>query len=393
MKVHDVLDLTHPDTVVGRHGVWLPRLQVKVPFQWGGQVQKYQHPHEAVYPLQLIGEEVAIMRALASERMAPPVGEWVYFKTVISHHLTGWWADPCGAYGYEMADAHHLEPGRFDVDRFQESRLVTGSPGAWQDLRKPGNTINGYLIDARRSGWDRLRWEGSPVAVPTYTEDVIKLKTDLVKSGQFPFGERSQPYQEYFLQDRWWPGEREVVKRATILGFQANPGDVVVDLGTCLGGFLTRAWQRAYGRGLFIGLDAQPEYVDLARRLARANGHNICFRLLDVARELQALLVWLDTLVPRTGPKVDHLLMLSMMKHFPGGEADLFQILDTIQPRVAYLETNAVKPGMDPPMLQEVERRGGALSGWSNDRNLRACYRVPGATRREHDGGQRPAAV
>ena len=92
VKVYDVLDMTHPDTVVGRHGVWLPKRRIKVPFQWGGKIQKYQHPHEAAYPLALLGEEVAIMRALAAEKMATPINQWVYFKTVISEHLGGWWA-------------------------------------------------------------------------------------------------------------------------------------------------------------------------------------------------------------------------------------------------------------------------------------------------------------
>lgn len=371
MNVYDTLDLTHPDTVVGRHGVWLPKMHIKVPFQWGGRLQKYQHLHEASYPMGLLGEEVAILRALACEGMAPPVGQWVYFKTVVSEHPGGWWADPCGAVGYQMENAHHLPPGKFSYDTFRNSGLVSGSPGAWNDLQKPGNVINGYLIDIRRSGWDRLRWEGSPVVVPTYSEDPLMLKNDLIRSGQFPFGERTLPYQEYFMRDRWWAGEREVVKRSSLLGYQVNPGDTVLDLGTCLGSFLHRAWQRAYGQGIFVGVDSQPEYLDLARRLARINGYNLCFREWDLAYWPE-LGDWMATL----SPKIDHLLMLSMLKHLPDTERSLWRIVDGLHPRVVYLETNAVKEGMPAPLREEVERRGGQLMGWSSDRNHRACYRV-----------------
>jgi hypothetical protein len=392
MNVYETLDLTDPSDgkIIGRHGVWLPKLQVKVPFQWGGRIQKYQHPREASYPLAMLGEEIAILRYLASQQMAPPIGQWVYFKTVISEHPGGWWADPCGAYGYEMADATTLNAGAFDFDVLHGQGMVSGSPGAWHDLLKPGNVLNGYLVDMHRSGWDRLRWEGTPLPVPTYMEDRIKLKTDLHRLGQFPFKERDQAYQEYYLDGRWWTGEREVVKRAALLQYQVNPGDSVLDLGTCLGGFLMRGWQRAHGEGVFIGLDSQPEYVDLARRLARANGANLCIRQWDLSRDLphcDALRVWLtDVMGPDdtpdrrawATPDLDHLLLLSMLKHLPRTEASIWDIVDSLRPQWAYLETNAVKEGMPAPMGDAVARRGGTLTGWSTDRNRRACYKVPG---------------
>lgn len=394
MKVYDTLDLTHPDSVVGRHGVWLPKLQVKVPFQFGGRVQKYKHPQEKSYPLAMLGEEVAILRALGDRTMAPPIDQWVYFKTVISEHPGGWWADPCGAYGYEMADAATLPPGQFSYEQLAAMPQITGSPGAWNDVNKPGNVVNGYLVDIRRSGWDRLRWEGTPAHLPTYQEDLLMLKEDLRREGQFPFRERSEAYQEYYLDGRWWPGEREIVKRAALLGYQVSPGETVLDIGTCLGGFLQRGYQRAHGEGVFIGLDSQPEYIDLARRLARANGSNICFRRWAVDYDsCLGLLHWLEDLgmvtlkgrlnwrrdnnleVEESG--LDHLLLLSMLKHLPKGEESLWWIIDRLQPKIAYLETNAVKEGQALPLQDEVVRRGGHLMGWSTDRNKRACYRVP----------------
>jgi hypothetical protein len=397
VKVYETLDLTHPDSVVGRHGVWLPKLQVKVPFQFGGRIVKYQHPNEKSYPLVMLGEEIAILRALAAEQMAPPIDQWVYFKTVISEHPGGWWADPCGAYGYEMRDAAQLPPGQFTRAKLEAMGRVTGSPGAWSDLDKPGNVLNGYLVDIHRSGWDRLRWEGAPASVPTYMEDPLMLKEDLKREGQFPFRERTEAYQEYFLRDRWWPGEREVVKRAALLGFQVSPGESVLDIGTCLGGFLIRAWQRAHGEGRFIGLDTQPEYLDLARRLARANGANLCFRQWDIGRDLptlEATKTWLSQVLPAStstiggepsnGVGLTHLLLLSMLKHLPGGEVAVWQIVDSLCPDVSYLETNAVKEGAQAPFFDASRLRGGQLMGWSVDRNRRACYRVPGPRRLTH---------
>ena len=379
MKTFETLDLTAPDTVVGRHGVWLPQLKVKVPFQFGGRIQKYQHPHEKSYPLAMLGEEVGILRSLAEQKMAPPVGSWVYFKTVISNHPGGWWADPCGAYGYEMEDAYQLVGGHFDIERVKLDTRISGSPGAWNDLLKPGNVINGYLIDIHRSGWDRLRWDGPSVPVPTYMEDRIQLKTDLYREGSFPFQERDQPYQEYWLDGRWWTGEREVVKRANILGFQVNPQEHVLDVGTCLGGFLHRAWQRAHGEGIFVGLDYQPQYVDLARRLARAAGANLCFREWDLSRDLPActgLKEWLASIGMR---HVHHMLVLSMLKHLPEVERSVWHLVDAIRPEWAYLETNALKDKEQvAPFAQEVGRRGGVRTGYTTDRNLRACFKVPG---------------
>jgi hypothetical protein len=77
---------------------------------------------------------------------------------------------------------------------------------------------------------------------------------------------------------------------------------------------------------------------------------------------------------------VDHLLLLSMLKHLPDGERSLWQIVDALRPRTTYLETNAVKEGLMAPLATAVRLRGGVLTGWSHDRNTRACYKVPGRT-------------
>jgi len=379
MKVYDELNLLDPKVVVGQHGIWLPDQQIKVPFQWGGSIQKYQKITEQRYDRTLIGEEVALLRALHMMGWAPRIGDWVYFKTVISTHPGGWWADPCGAYGYEMADARQGPAGSYTFEAFRDSGLVTGTPGAWNDLKKPGNTVNGYLIDVRRSGWDRLRWRAEPEPVPVYEEPRDTLIADLMREGQFPFRERSQAYQEFLLGGEWHAAEREVRQRAEILGFQPWHGETILDIGTQLGGFLTYAATRLSRphHAEYVGLDVQPEYVGLARRLARANGFNLCFRELNAFVEPYEVSRWLADLWPGG---VGHCLLLSMLKHLPHGEADIWALYHALRPKHYYLETNAVKDGAEPPLHQGVKLRGGVLTGWSADRNRRACYKI---TRRE----------
>ncbi len=375
MKVYETLDLTSPDVVVGQHSAWLPSLQVKVPFQWGGSLQKYRKITEQRYAREQIGEDYALLQTLQMLGWTPPIGDWVYFKTVISEHPGAWWADPCGAYGYEMGDALQCPTGTYTHEQFRDSGLVTGTPGAWNDLKKAGNVINGYLIDIRRSGWDRLRWTGQAAPVPTYTEDRAALAQDLMRDGQFPFRARAQAYQEFLLDGEWQAAEREVRHRAETLGFQPWHGETILDIGTQLGGFLTYAATRlaAPQHAEYVGLDVQPEYVDLARRLARANGLNLCVRQMNAFVEPDELTRWLNDLWPGG---VGHCLLLSMLKHLPRGEADVWDLYHALQPKHYYLETNAVKDGAEAPLDQGVKLRGGILTGWSTDRHRRACYKV-----------------
>jgi SAM-dependent methyltransferase len=377
MKTYDVLDLMSPDVIVGQHSVWIPGLQVKVPFQWGGRIQKYRHPHETAYPLDLLREEVGLLCWLSARKYSPPIGRWVYFKTVISEHPGGWWADPMGAYGYEMVDATALPEGKLHGDsvgstiQLAVGASVSASPGAWNDLNKPGNVVNGYLIDVRRSGWDRLHWYGERPLLPLYVEDSAALHVDLRKEGQFPYGERELPYQEYYLGGEWHRGERDVISRAKILNFVPAPTTSVLDIGTCLGGFLQFA--SLLGARTLVGLDVEPSYVDLARRLARANRMNICYYLMNAEDRREGLLSWMRTLAPGG---LDVLLLLSMLKHFRGGEPSLWEIVEAVNAQTTFLETNAVKEGHPHPLLQEVLARHGTVLGWSRDRNSRICYRV-----------------
>lgn len=384
MKVYDVLDLTDlPDgAVIGKHAIWLPPRSnrslygVKIPFQFGGRVQKYRHPNEASYDLTTLGTEYTLLMWLALQRCAPPLGDWVYYKTAISEHLGAWWADPLGAYGWEMADATRMSvTGKATEPVLRAMRSagdVVGSAGAWGDLLHPDrdNILNNYVIDVRRSGFDCLKLATTTVKhdVPIYEEDPAALLSDLRRDGQFPFRERELPYQEVLVNRSWQVGEREVRHRANILTFAPGTGHSVLDLGTCTGGFLQYA--HALGASRLVGVDNQPEFVDLARRLARAAGMNICYRHVDLTALTMGILGWLGAVFPWG---VDHLLVLSMGKHVT--EERLWTLVDIIHAGCTYLETNAIK-GPPYPLASDVVARNGVMTGFTMDRNRRACYAI-----------------
>lgn len=388
MNVFDVLDVTQLDRKP-THSVWLREQRNslfghKIPFQFGGEVQKYQRPLETAYPLDTLCEEAALIDFLASKQLGPPRYDWVYYKTIVSDHLGDGarWADPCGAYGFEMADANVMPPGKYDVDALKSWDMVRATTGAWSDAMKPHNIVNGYLVDTRRSWFDRLQYLGSfdYSARPLYVEDRSALHADLRKEGSFPFKEREQPYQEYYLDGVWHQAEREVHKRAVTLGMTIAPGESMLDLGSCLGGFTT--WAMLHGASRCVGLDSQAEFVSLAQRLARANAQNIAYVQFDltcVERDsitcLAQHLDWLKAIFPLG---IDHLVCLSMGKHL--SESIMWWWIDHLKAKHTYLETNAVKPEMvnakQYPYWNGVQERGGTWLGMSHDRNERALYRI-----------------
>ena len=212
MRVIPLLDTTAPGVTVGRHAIWVPGL--KVPFQWGGRITKHGHV-EASYPVEeTLPHEVRILRALAALGMAPPIGEFVFIETMVSRHPGGWHADPCGAWAYEMADAATLPPGRFSIEAMR-ALPIAGSDGAWGDVGKPGNVVNGYLVDVRRSAWDMLRWTGFDLPVMPARPLDAALVDDAHRLCQFPPGERAHAYQDFYVGCEWRRGERRVVDRAT----------------------------------------------------------------------------------------------------------------------------------------------------------------------------------
>lgn len=380
MRTIATVDASAAGVVTGRHAVWAPELAIKIPFQWGGRVTKYQHLEPGYDPTSTIPDELAILRALAAEQMAPPIGDLVRVETLISEHPGAWHADPVGAWGYEMADASKLPPGRFSIERMR-ALPIAGSPGAWGDVGKPGNVVNGYLVDVRRSAWDMLRWGGNRLPVlPSLTQDRGELRARVNRECQFPPGERAEAYQDFWLAGQLERGQRRVVQRAAALGFSPRAGESVLDVGTQAGGFLQLAALK--GVTHLAGVEIEPRYVDCARALARSCGQNICFRQMDAIAERDAFLSWVRAYFPRG---VDHLLLLSMEKHL--GEGPMFDLVDAIGARHVYVETNAVaaddgqgpEPAAAMKLFEYVRARGGRHVGNSRDRNLRRLYQIGAA--------------
>lgn len=381
MRTIPIVDTTDPGVLVGRHSIWSSRLGIKIPFQFSGRITKYQHQEASYDPAETIPHELAILRALAAERMAPPVGDLVFVETIVSEHPGGWHCDPLGAYGYEVEDATTLPPGRFDLGAMK--RLpIEGSPGAWSDIGVPGrdNVVNGYLVDVRRTAWDMLRWRGGDLpCLPAVAEREGELEQDVRRLCQFPAGQRPNPYQDFYLGGRWVRGERQVARRAQLLGFMPRPGETVLEIGCQSGGFLQFAHLAMGGAGVVLGVEVNEDYVGCGRRLARHAGQNICIRRMDAVAERAKLLSWVRSRAPRG---VDHLLLLSMEKHL--GEREMFALLDAVGARRSYVETNAVAPddgtgseAKGPMKLwPEVKARGGVHVGNSRDRNLRRLYRI-----------------
>ena len=370
LDVYDELKLMdNPNIHIGYHCAWIADEEIKIPFQFGGQVQKYEHFYEESYVLSTLAEEYSFLKYLEKIGMGVPIGNWVYFKNVISEHIGGWWCDPMGAYGYEMKDANTCPVGKFDLSELKKDPLVRASEGAWNDLNKIGNVINGYLIDVRRSWFDRIKYLGEILPMPIYEENFERLIFKLSKDASFPFRQRILPYQEFYLEGLWLKGEREVVKRADLLQFNPTVGEVVLDIGCQTGGFCQYAKLKG---ATVIGIDVQSEYIDIARDLARINGFNICYRNLDIEQNFEEVLDWIDKIC---SSGIDHLLLLSMGKHFKSPEF-MWDFIDRIKAKNTYIETNAIKDRENTGYEDSVSVRGGRCVGYSEDRNTRKLFKI-----------------
>lgn len=369
MKTIDLIDATRSDAVVGRHAIWIPSLGLKIPFSFGGRLTKHGRAEPGHDPAETIPHELAILRALAARKMAPPIGELVRIETLISNHRGAWHADPCGAWGYEMDNALDLAPGAWSLEEMRRLPIV-GSDGAWGDVEKPGNVINGYLVDVRRTAWDMLQWHGDGLEpLPAIVHDLAALRARVHRECQFPAGERAEAYQDFWIGGELARGQRRVAERADALGFAPGPGESVLDIGCQSGGFLQLAAMRGAER--IAGVEVNPGYVACARALASSCGHNICIRNLDANGARAELLAWVRSYYPSG---IDHVLFCSMEKHL--GEESMFRLISELGGRRTYIETNAVSKDAPMKLQREVIGLGGHHVGDSADRNLRRLYRI-----------------
>lgn len=197
----------------------------------------------------------------------------------------------------------------------------------------------------------------------------------LVEMGSFPKGERADPYQEYFHNGAWRPGQREVVNRAATMGFFPKRGETVLELGSQMGGFLQLAVLE--GARFAAGVELDADHAEASRHLLSgiaADGW--CVTEGDITDEALLRDVKANLDEAAGGRRLDHLLILSMAKHIGGGDY-IERMIELFDARNTYVETNAVsRKGPCPYEKTIVEKLGGVLVGVTEDRNTRRVYRI-----------------
>jgi len=398
------IDSAMYEAVCGKHCVWIPELEAKIIWSHNGKIEalrdwdKGRNRDQLLSgtfnegcvgydktTLQSIVEEYALMRALSEQRMAPPVGEIFYIKRFTARYLRGaMHCDPKGRYGYFVKDASKLkEPGEFTIDRFMQQFVTPGvvavSTGAVGDLKKPNNTINGYLVDVRRTIWDNIayRVDNLPTEVEKiqYREDCEALKDRIHSLTQFPHKQRRENYQSYLLDDDYVEGSRNTLYRMNQMGIGLDlSGRTVLDLGCNLGAICFEAYQR--GARNISGLDYEVDYINCAIDLARHNGFQINFQRMD--------LMGTDVVPYINGyyadEPIDIVFALSLYKHV---SASLWKTLSNIKWKKCYVESNNVGDrGYDSDHAREMERGMKALGvaveriGLTEDRSPRALWKL-----------------
>ena len=177
----------------GKHSLWIPELEMKIPWSLNGKITSFRDWKKGkdvesitnytfgnikweVESLQSIMNEYTIFKEFEKVKFSPPMNGIFHIKTCISDFYgKEMYEDRIGLYGYYMEDANKLPKGKYTFEKFvkkffdrmtfsewTQKRTDRGKGifgGALGDLRKIENTINGYLIDVRRSMFDMLKWK------------------------------------------------------------------------------------------------------------------------------------------------------------------------------------------------------------------------------------------
>jgi|WetSurMetagenome_2_1015567.scaffolds.fasta_scaffold27867_4 2-polyprenyl-3-methyl-5-hydroxy-6-metoxy-1,4-benzoquinol methylase len=392
-----ILDGQEYEFVMGKHCIWIPTIETKLVLSFHGGIDPNGfHKNEKRIQidfnfnrenygwnndsLESIGVEKSILQMLWVDNMAPKPGETVFIKNVISKFFTSeYHCDSQGWYGFQLEDANKLKPGQYSFDKFNslylKSGLINASAGAIGDLeKKEGNLINGYLIDVRRSLFDMMS-VNETVPYNHYFDDQEQLKAKIRKYGQFPFMERSQNYQSYYLSGEWILGTRDIAHRYSIMGLPEDfKGQSVIDLGCQIGSMAFEAYRK--GATKITGLEYQPEFIDCARDLARANGFYVNFMEMDLTKTNEVA----KYLNNYYSEGVDIVFALSIVKHI-GCELN-FQLLNKINWKMCYIESHNIGKDGSGGYSQEILKYLNSLRwkheqiGITNDRSPRIIWRV-----------------
>jgi len=351
----------------GKHCIWIPHLEMKIIWSFNGKIESLKEwdkgRHNEVIKSHTFNEnegwkeesitsiisEYKILNELSNHGMAPPVNDYFYIQSLISEYPDGVRNCDCqGAYGYFIKDANKLEKGKYSYDEFKKVFLDTGlivaSDGARGDLAKPANTVNGYLVDVRKTIWDMMEWNGEedPVDQSEFnyngSTDILLLIERIQNLSQFPHKERKQNYQSYYLIDHYEEGSRNTIYRMMEMKVELDlSGKTVVDLGCQLGSMAMECYRR--GARKVTGLEYETDYVDCARDLARVNNFQINLLQMDLT-DSEEVIEYLNGYYKEG---IDILFALSIYKHIPRG--CFIKLLEEINWKVCYLESHNAPDG------------------------------------------------
>jgi ubiquinone/menaquinone biosynthesis C-methylase UbiE len=394
---------------VGKHCIWIPELGMKIIWSHTGKIEAFKDwdkgrnyekllsghfapgvliPGEGweESTLRSIVNEYEIMVILAGHNMAPIIGEKFHIKKFVSDWPYGVsFCDVRGRYGYEMLDANSLPKGSFEKGALKQifGDNLEISDGAIGDVYKEDNIVNGYLIDIRRTIWDMMQlnlpYEGER-RIPKREHDLKAIKAKVAKYGQFPFKERSQPYQSYYLLDEYVKGSRDTEYRRAFMHIRDYIGDNVLDLGCSIGSMATEAY--LLGGVKVLGLDFQEEFVECARDIAMVNSFPINYVEKDLMNTGDCVRYIVNFFNEET---VDVVFALSLFKHV---KFKLFELLRHFKWKVCFLESNNAPDELETDHVKQMFNGIGKLSvafggkmqvhylGQTGDRSPRCVWRL-----------------
>lgn len=175
---------------------------------------------------------------------------------------------------------------------------------------------------------------------------VEELKEKISRLSQFPHGLRKQNYQSYFLNGKYIKGSRDTLKRMDVMKIPKDMTDKsILDLGCNLGSICCESYRR--GAKKITGVDNEKDYIECARALALHNGYNINYMVMDMM-DIRTSSLYLNDYYKEP---IDIIFALSLYKHVKGA---LFQLLDKLQWKVAYVESNNSPDGLETLHVKEM---------------------------------------
>lgn len=385
----------------GKHCLYLPEQEAKIVLSFNGGIDShawmrgskaeqinnftFNEDHKGFSPesINSLKTEWAILKLLSEHGMTPPPSSFFFIKNFISDIFTSTMhCDPIGVYGYFVKNAEYLPAGSYSFDKFKylflDTKMITASPGAIGDLeKKEGNLVNGYLVDVRRSLHDMMQVNVDvPVPFHEWKITAESLKSRILQGTQFPYRERQQNYQSYYLDGEYIDGTRKTLYRFDKMGIEKDlSGKSVLDLGSQLGSMAFEAYMR--GARKVTGLEYEVDYLTCARDLARYNGFQVNFMKMDLMNPNKCI-EYLNNYYPEG---IDIVFALSLVKHI--GCKNNFEILNGIKWKTCYLEShNTGTTGLDTPLVREMvyymekSRWKYKHLGFTEDRSPRAIFQA-----------------